>query len=80
MVLSQKETGRPTELNTYPLMIVVKNCTATVEINVVIGIFLLRKIGICLLQDPVIPLLGIYPKDSTPYHIDTCTSMLTAVF
>jgi hypothetical protein len=32
--------------------------------------FFLRKLGIFLLQEPVIPLLGIYQKDVPPCHKD----------
>ena len=38
----------------------------------------LRKLGIVLPEDPVVPLLGIYPKDAPPYHKDTCSSMFIA--
>ena len=31
-----------------------------------------------LLEDPAIPLLGIYLKDAPPYHKDTCSSMFIA--
>lgn len=30
-------------------------------------------------QDPAIALLGIYPKNTTSYYKDTCSSMFTAV-
>jgi hypothetical protein len=35
----------------------------------------LRKLEIDLLEDPAIPLLGIYPKDALPCHRDMCSSM-----
>jgi hypothetical protein len=35
----------------------------------------LRKLEIVLPEDPVIPLLGIYPKDAPPYHKDVCSTM-----
>ena len=36
---------------------------------------------IVLPEDPVIPLLGIYPKDSLTYNKDTCSTMfITALF
>jgi len=35
----------------------------------------LRKLDIPLPEDPAIPLLGIYPKDSPKYNKDTCTTM-----
>ena len=31
-----------------------------------------------MLQDPAIPLLGIYPKDAVPYQRDTCSTMFIA--
>jgi hypothetical protein len=40
----------------------------------------LRKLGIVLTQDPAIPLLGIYPKDTQTAHKDTCSAMLIACF
>ena len=33
---------------------------------------------ISLLQDPAIPILGIYPKDTSSYHKDTCSAMFIA--
>ena len=33
---------------------------------------------IVLLEDPGIPLLGIYPRDTPKYNKDTCTTMLIA--
>ena len=33
---------------------------------------------IVLPEDPVIPLLGIYPKDAPPYNKDTCSTMFIA--
>ena len=35
----------------------------------------LRKLGNSLPQDPVIPLLGIYPKDAQLCHKDMCSTM-----
>ena len=35
--------------------------------------------NIVLSEDPVIPLLGIYPKDTPTYNMDTCFSMFIAV-
>lgn len=32
--------------------------------------------GIDLSQDIAIPLLDIYPKDVSSYHMDTCSTML----
>ncbi|KAL6080898.1 hypothetical protein STEG23_018057 [Scotinomys teguina] len=39
---------------------------------------ILRKLGIILPPDPVIPLLGIYPKNAQSYHKDTCSTMFIA--
>jgi hypothetical protein len=33
---------------------------------------------IVLPEDPAIPLLGIYPKDTPPYHKDMCSTMFIA--
>jgi hypothetical protein len=38
----------------------------------------LRKLEIILPEDPAIPLLGIYPKDSPTYNKDTCFTMFIA--
>jgi hypothetical protein len=35
----------------------------------------LRKMEIDLPEDPAIPLLGIYPKDSPPCHRGTCSTL-----
>jgi hypothetical protein len=35
-------------------------------------------LGILLLEDPVLPLLGIYPKDTPIYNKNTCSSMFIA--
>jgi len=35
----------------------------------------LRTLYIVLPEDPAIPLLGIYPKDSATYNKDTCSTM-----
>jgi hypothetical protein len=35
----------------------------------------LRKLEIVLPEDPAIPLLGIYPKNVSPYQKDTCSIM-----
>ena len=41
----------------------------------------LRKLGMSLLKDPAIPLLGIYPEDSPACNKDTCSTMfITALF
>ena len=38
----------------------------------------LRKMDIVLPEDPGIPLLGIYPRDTPIYNKDTCTTMFIA--
>ena len=38
----------------------------------------LRKLEINLPQDPAIPLLGIYPKDSQSFHKYICSTMFIA--
>ena len=38
----------------------------------------LRKLDIVLPEDPTIPLLGIYPRDTPIYNKDTCTTMFIA--
>jgi hypothetical protein len=39
----------------------------------------LGKLDIVLPEDPPIPLLGIYPKDTSTYNKDTCLTMFIAV-
>jgi hypothetical protein len=39
---------------------------------------LLRKLDIVLPEDPVIPLLGIYPEDIPNCNKDTCSTMFIA--
>jgi hypothetical protein len=48
--------------------------TTTLEIILVIA----QKLGIVLPEDPVILLLGIYPKDASTYNKDTCSIMFIA--
>jgi hypothetical protein len=38
----------------------------------------LRKLDIVLLEDPAIPLLGIYPEDAPTCNRDTCSTMFIA--
>ena len=38
----------------------------------------LRKLDIVLLEDPAIPLLGIYPEDVPKSKKDTCSTMFIA--
>jgi hypothetical protein len=37
-------------------------------------------LDIILLEDPAIPLLGIYPEDAPPCNKDTCSTMFIAAF
>jgi hypothetical protein len=39
---------------------------------------LLRKLDIVLLEDPAIPLLGIYPEGAPSYNKETCSTMFIA--
>ena len=39
----------------------------------------LRKLSMALSEDPVIPLLGIYPEDSPACNKDICSTMFIAV-
>jgi hypothetical protein len=38
----------------------------------------LRKLDVLLLEDPVITLLGMYPKHAPTYKKDTCSTMFKA--
>ena len=38
----------------------------------------LKKLGMTLPEDPVIPLLGIYPEDSSACNKNTCSTMFIA--
>jgi len=48
--------------------------TTILEINLVCP----QKIGLVLHEDPAIPLLGMYPKDTPTYNKDTCSPMCIA--
>jgi hypothetical protein len=37
-----------------------------------------RKLYMVFSEDPVIPLLGIYPKDAPTFNMDTCSPMFIA--
>jgi hypothetical protein len=57
------------------LLVGAQSCIATIEINMTI---LLR---INLLEDPAIPLLYVYPKDTPSYYKNTCSTMfIVALF
>jgi hypothetical protein len=53
--------------NTPTLLVGLQGCTTTVEIC----LGFLRKLDIVLLEDPAIPLLGIYPEDVPTGNKDT---------
>jgi hypothetical protein len=57
--------------NTPLLPVGVQTCTTTLEINLAVS----QKNS----QDPVIVLLGIYPKDAPTFHKDSCSTMFIAV-
>lgn len=60
--------------NTPPLLVGVQTCTAALE-----SVWRFpRKWGINLPQDPVILLLGIYPKDAHSYYKEACSTVFTA--
>jgi hypothetical protein len=60
-----------------PLLVGLQACTTTLE-----SVWqFLRKLDIVLLEDPAIPLLGIYPKDFPTCNKDTySTIFLAALF
>jgi hypothetical protein len=61
---------------TPPLLVGGQTCAATLKITMAV----LRKLGIDLTQDPVIPFLFIYPKGVPFYHKETCSTMYIAAF
>ena len=60
--------------NTPPLLVGLQACTTTLEIS----LLFLRKLDIVLLEDPAIPLLGIYPEDVPTGMKETCSTMFIA--
>jgi hypothetical protein len=54
--------------NSPPLVVELHTSTKTLEINVTVP----QKIGKILPKYPAIPLLGIFPKDSSPYYKGMC--------
>ena len=60
--------------NTPPLLVGLQACTTTLEINLAV----FRKLDIVVLEDPAIPLLGIYPEDVPTGKKDTCSTMFIA--
>ena len=59
--------------NTPPLLVGLQACTTTLEIR-----WFLRKLDIILLEDPAIPLLGIYPEEVPIGNKNTCSTMFIA--
>jgi hypothetical protein len=57
-----------------PLLVGLQAGITTLEISLVF----LRKLDIVLLEDPAIPLLGIYPQDVPTCNKDTCSTILRA--
>ena len=62
------------EGNTHPLLVGMQTCADTVEISVVVS----QETGSQPPQDPAIPLLGIYPRDSLTYYKSICSTMFIA--
>ena len=60
--------------NTPPFFVGLQAFTTTLEISLAV----LRKLDIVLLEDPAIPLLGIYPEDVPTGKKDTCSTMFIA--
>jgi hypothetical protein len=62
--------------NTPPLLVGLQTGRATLEINVAV----LRKLDIELMDDPALPLLGIYPEHAPTCNKDTYSTMFMAAF
>jgi len=60
--------------NTPPFLVGLQTGTTILEIS----LRFLRKLYVELPKDPVIPLLGMYPKDAPTYKKDTCSTMFIA--
>jgi hypothetical protein len=60
--------------NTLPLLVGLQPGTTTLEISLEVP----QKLNIVLLEDPAIPLLGIYPEDVSTSNKDTCSTMFIA--
>jgi hypothetical protein len=58
-------------------MVGLQVCTITLEISLAVP----QKIGHSTMENPAIPLLGIYPEDVATGNKDTCSTMfITALF
>jgi hypothetical protein len=63
--------------NTPPLLVELQACTITLEISLAVP----QKLDIVLLEDPTIPLLGIYPEVVPTGKKDICSTMfISALF
>jgi hypothetical protein len=62
------------KMNTLPLLVGLQGGTITLKTSLVVP----QKIGHSITEDPAIPLLGMYPKDSPTYNKDTCSTMFIA--
>jgi hypothetical protein len=63
--------------NTLPLLVELQAGTTTLEISLEDP----QKLDIVLLEDPAIPLLGIYPEEFPTCNKDTCSTMfIVALF
>jgi hypothetical protein len=61
--------------NTPPLLAGLQSCTTSLEVGLEVPQILL---DIILLEDPVIPLLGIYPEEAPTDNKNTCSTMFIA--
>jgi hypothetical protein len=60
--------------NIPPLLVGLQACTTTLEISMVVP----QKIGLVLLEDPAISLLGIYPEEVPTGNKNTCSTLFIA--
>jgi hypothetical protein len=60
--------------NTPPLLVGLQACTITLEVS----LEFLRKLDIVLLEDPAIPLLGIYPEEVPTGNKNACSTIFIA--
>ena len=60
--------------STPPLLVALQAGRTTLEISLAIP----KKLAMTLLEEPAIPLLGIYPEDSPACNKDTCSTMFIA--
>jgi hypothetical protein len=60
--------------NTPPLLVELQPGTTILKISLAVT----QKLDIVLPEDPVMPLLGIYPEDAPTCNKDTCSTMFIA--